>query len=220
MALFPPAMEPHSEHTYELLPCPLPPSRIHLADGLQDVHTNPRESLDALQQRDTDHASSGQLISPLEINEVPSTHAIATNCDERDEHSSPKSELDQTQSAVHWNGLPCSRLFGDIMAIALSICFHGPSITIRCPESTASLSLRHGIALGVCICFLQEQEESEWSKAVIVVTELAPSFWPVIFSGVIGNALKAYANWHLERGVSLRVISPSTVNYVPILTTI
>ncbi|KAF4905625.1 hypothetical protein CGCF415_v008222 [Colletotrichum fructicola] len=71
------------------------------------------------------------------------------------------------------------------MAIALSICF---------------------LALGVCICSLREQEESEWSGTVIVATELAPSFWPVIFSGVISNALKAYANWHLERGVPLRAL--------------
>ncbi|KAJ0345992.1 hypothetical protein KNSL1_007902 [Colletotrichum chrysophilum] len=36
-----------------------------------------------------------------------------------------------------------------------------------------------------------------------IATELAPSLWPVIFSGVIGNALKAYANWRVEKGTSL-----------------
>ncbi|KAF0324967.1 hypothetical protein GQ607_007860 [Colletotrichum asianum] len=92
------------------------------------------------------------------------------------------------------------------MAIALSICFLGSFTTIRDPQSAGNLSLRLGTALGLCICFLRGQEESEWSRAVIVVTELTPSLWPVIFSGVIGNALKAYANWHLERGVSLRAL--------------
>ncbi|KAH0430250.1 hypothetical protein CcaCcLH18_07923 [Colletotrichum camelliae] len=36
-----------------------------------------------------------------------------------------------------------------------------------------------------------------------IATELAPSLWPVVFSGVVGNALKAYANWRVEKGTSL-----------------
>ncbi|KAF5490115.1 hypothetical protein CGCS363_v012046 [Colletotrichum siamense] len=181
-------MEPDSEHAYELLRCPLPPSSIHLLDTIQDIHPNSRASPDTLQRIDTDHASSEQLTSPPDLDEDSNTHLTAIDCHEgsdRDEHSSPKSESDQTRSPVHWNGLPWSRFLGDIIAIALSLCF---------------------LALGVCICSIRGQEESEWSKKVIVATELAPSFWPVIFSGVVGNALKAYANWHLERGVPLRAL--------------
>ncbi|KAL3301197.1 hypothetical protein RB213_011654 [Colletotrichum asianum] len=193
-------MEPDSEHTYELIPCPKPLSSIHLLDRIQDIHTNSRTSLGTLQQIDTDHASSEPMVPPPDLNEDPNTHLTAIDChegSERDEHSSLKSEPDQTRSPVYWNCLPWSRFLGDIMAIARSICF---------------------LALGLCICFLRGQEESEWSRAVIVVTELTPSLWPVIFSGVIGNALKAYANWHLERGVSLRVLFPSTFNNASILT--
>jgi hypothetical protein len=40
---------------------------------------------------------------------------------------------------------------------------------------------------------------------VIQASKIAPSIWPIVFSGVLGNALRSFADWKVERGVSLLV---------------
>lgn len=35
--------------------------------------------------------------------------------------------------------------------------------------------------------------------------EIAPSIWPIVFSSVLGNALRGYADWKVERGIQLMV---------------
>ncbi|KAI8270934.1 hypothetical protein K4K58_006729 [Colletotrichum sp. SAR11_239] len=87
----------------------------------------------------------------------------------------PESRHVQDSSLINWNGLPWYRFLGDFLSMLLAICFIGwfPLLDLR---DTGNLTGS---------------------------TELAPSLWPVIFSGVIGNALKAYANWRVEKGTSL-----------------
>jgi hypothetical protein len=36
-------------------------------------------------------------------------------------------------------------------------------------------------------------------------TRIAPSLWPVLFSGVLGNAVRALADWRVEHGIDLIV---------------
>ncbi|ORY04463.1 hypothetical protein BCR34DRAFT_572675 [Clohesyomyces aquaticus] len=59
------------------------------------------------------------------------------------------------------------------------------------------------LALGICVARLEGKPESPWSSRVIQATRIAPSIWPIIFSGVLGTAIKAFADWKAERGVSL-----------------
>jgi hypothetical protein len=59
--------------------------------------------------------------------------------------------------------------------------------------------------LGAFVAHLKGQEQSAWSLRVLQVTKLAPSLWPIFFSGVLGNAVRALADWRVERGVDLMV---------------
>ena len=59
--------------------------------------------------------------------------------------------------------------------------------------------------LGVCIAALKDKPEGAWSKGVIDVTRIAPSIWPIVFSGILGNSIRTLADWQLERGISLLV---------------
>ncbi|KAK1970952.1 hypothetical protein LY78DRAFT_184471 [Colletotrichum sublineola] len=60
------------------------------------------------------------------------------------------------------------------------------------------------IALGLCMVRLKGQPESPWSRRVFEATQLAPSLWPVIFSGIVGNSLKTCASWRAEHGIQLK----------------
>ena len=59
--------------------------------------------------------------------------------------------------------------------------------------------------LGVCVADLKDKPESAWSKRVIDATRIAPSIWPIVFSGILGNSIRALADWRVERGISLLV---------------
>jgi hypothetical protein len=61
------------------------------------------------------------------------------------------------------------------------------------------------IVLGACVVNLEGEIQSGWGTRVIQATRIAPSLWPILFSGVVGNAIRAFADWRLEYGVSLMV---------------
>lgn len=52
---------------------------------------------------------------------------------------------------------------------------------------------------------LDGQPQSLWSDHVIQATKVATSLWPVMFSGLLGNAIRGFADWRVERGESLMV---------------
>ncbi|KAH7116148.1 hypothetical protein B0J11DRAFT_118506 [Dendryphion nanum] len=57
--------------------------------------------------------------------------------------------------------------------------------------------------LGACVADLNGLPQTKWSRRVIQATNIAPSLWPIIFSSVLGNAVRTVADWRVERGVSL-----------------
>jgi hypothetical protein len=61
------------------------------------------------------------------------------------------------------------------------------------------------VVLGAFVVHLKDQQESAWSIQVIQATRIAPSLWPILFSGILGNAIRALADWRVERGVDLLV---------------
>jgi hypothetical protein len=85
---------------------------------------------------------------------------------------------------VLWQGLSAWALTWELLGIVISVLF---------------------LVLGTCVAHLKGQTESEWSKHVIQATRIAPSIWPILFSGVLGNAVRRFANWRAERGIRLLV---------------
>ena len=85
---------------------------------------------------------------------------------------------------VFCQGLPAWALTWELLGVVISILF---------------------LVLGACVAHLEGQTESEWSKRVIQATRIAPSIWPILFSGVLGNAVRRFANWRAERGTRLLV---------------
>jgi hypothetical protein len=63
--------------------------------------------------------------------------------------------------------------------------------------------------LGISIIALKDKPESPWATKVIEATRIAPSLWPVLFAVVLGNAVKCYAHWKAENGVTLGVCTSS-----------
>lgn len=65
------------------------------------------------------------------------------------------------------------------------------------------------LVLGACVASLKDKPESAFSNRVVQATRIAPSIWPIVFSGMLGNAVRAFADWRVERGVELlvRVVS-------------
>jgi hypothetical protein len=61
------------------------------------------------------------------------------------------------------------------------------------------------VALGECLTSLEGKTESKWSVRVIQASEIAPLVWPIVFSGVLGSAVRAFTDYKVERGVSLMV---------------
>jgi hypothetical protein len=59
--------------------------------------------------------------------------------------------------------------------------------------------------LGACVVNLEGEFQSRWGTRVIQATRIAPSLWTIMFSGVVGNALRAFADWRLEHGIALTV---------------
>lgn len=62
--------------------------------------------------------------------------------------------------------------------------------------------------LGACVTSLAGEKETVWSIRVVQATLIAPSLWPILFSGVVGNAVRAFADWRIERGILLMVQAP------------
>ncbi|KAF9690566.1 hypothetical protein EKO04_011507 [Ascochyta lentis] len=85
-------------------------------------------------------------------------------------------------SHVFWHGLPVYALTWEFLGIVISILF---------------------LILGAFVANLRGQNETEWSKRIIQATRIAPSIWPILFSGVLGNAVRRFANWRAERGIQL-----------------
>jgi hypothetical protein len=104
-------------------------------------------------------------------------------------------------SHVYWDGHPFYALTWDVLGILVSICFLG---TLSRALHTWDIADAFTV-LGAFVAHLKGQEQSAWSLRVLQVTKLAPSLWPIFFSGVLGNAVRALADWRVERGVDLMV---------------
>jgi hypothetical protein len=59
------------------------------------------------------------------------------------------------------------------------------------------------VGLGIAVIKLKGQPESDWSDKVVSATRIAPSLFPILFSAVLGNALKVWAHFKVERGSTL-----------------
>lgn len=70
---------------------------------------------------------------------------------------------------------------------------------------TNYLNANENVALGACLTSLECETESKLSVRVLQASKVAPSVWPVVFSGVLGSAVRAFADYKVERGVSLMV---------------
>jgi hypothetical protein len=58
---------------------------------------------------------------------------------------------------------------------------------------------------GAFVASLEEKPESSLSAKVIQATQIAPSLWPILFSGVLGNIIRVIADWRAESGIPLMV---------------
>ncbi|KAF2727384.1 hypothetical protein EJ04DRAFT_479071 [Polyplosphaeria fusca] len=96
-------------------------------------------------------------------------------------HSEQEGESEPS-TTTFWRGLPSYALTSEILGIIISVCF---------------------LALGICVAQLEGKPESLWSRRVIQATLIAPSIWPILFSGVLATAIRALADWQIERGISL-----------------
>ena len=85
---------------------------------------------------------------------------------------------------VYWKGSPVYALTWELLGIVISVLF---------------------LILGALVASLQGQNESRWSKQIVQATRVAPSIWPILFSGVLGNAVRQFAHWRVERGIRLLV---------------
>jgi hypothetical protein len=124
-------------------------------------------------------------------------------------HSPSISEgpLSRSQGSVLWRGPPFTSLVWEILGVILSICFLGTS---EFPRKFAAwmiiyITTNNQKVLGAFVASLQGKFESKWSNQVVQVTKIAPSVWPVVFSGILGNAIRALADWKVERGIPLLV---------------
>ncbi|RYN65030.1 hypothetical protein AA0117_g12232 [Alternaria alternata] len=95
-------------------------------------------------------------------------------------HSVPFSE--KTKEPIYWKGNTPWALTWEFLGIVVSICF---------------------LILGAFVVHLKDQQESDWSIKVLSATRIAPTLWPIFFSGVLGNAIRALADWRVERGIDL-----------------
>jgi hypothetical protein len=60
-------------------------------------------------------------------------------------------------------------------------------------------------ALGWFVVALDGRTETEASERVVQLAGLVTTLWPILFATVVGNAIKAYANYQAERGAHLLV---------------
>ncbi|ORX97053.1 hypothetical protein BCR34DRAFT_173298 [Clohesyomyces aquaticus] len=96
----------------------------------------------------------------------------------RDKPSSSRED----SATVLWKGIPPYLLTWELLGIVLSAGF---------------------LVLGACVASLEGQPQGDWSERIIQATKLAPSVWPIVFSGVVGGAVRIFAEWRVERGIPL-----------------
>ncbi|KAH7086110.1 hypothetical protein BKA63DRAFT_560721 [Paraphoma chrysanthemicola] len=104
---------------------------------------------------------------------------------QHDNVSSPSAvepECSDNSANVQWKGLSMYLITWELLSLALCGAF---------------------LALGACVASLEGQPQTKWSNQVIQATRIAPSIWPIVFSGILANAVRAFANWRVERGISL-----------------
>jgi hypothetical protein len=102
---------------------------------------------------------------------------------------------------MHWRGNAWYALTWEVLGIAVSICFLSESKFVIY-KSIANAY----VVLGAFVVNLKDQQQSAWSIRVLQATRIAPSLWPILFSGVLGNAIRALADWRVERGVDLMTL--------------
>ncbi|KAF2819257.1 hypothetical protein CC86DRAFT_388070 [Ophiobolus disseminans] len=136
----------------------------------------------------TAHDEDAANYPEIPSGDKPSTLKGHDNVEVRALSSSASDLGDEKRSSatpVLWNGLPLYILSWDLASVVLAICF---------------------LVLGACVASLQGRPKDAWSEKVIQATRIAPSIWPIVFSGVLGSAVRALADWRVERGLSLMAL--------------
>jgi hypothetical protein len=112
---------------------------------------------------------------------------------------------------VLWKGLPFYTLVWEVLGIVH--CILDMFLRSITSKRTKYHPANDVIVLGACVASLKGKSESRWSSQVVQATKVAPSPWPIAFSGILGSALRALADWRVERGVPLlvRVVWPEAV---------
>lgn len=59
------------------------------------------------------------------------------------------------------------------------------------------------LAFGIAVIKLKGQPQSPWTDTVDEATRLVPTLFPILFSSVLGNSLKNFAHFKLERGATI-----------------
>jgi hypothetical protein len=107
-------------------------------------------------------------------------------------------KAERAHAPGYWKGNSFYALTWEDLGIVVSICFLGKL------SGESRLSLNHddlSIVLGAFVAHLKGQHRSDWSARVLQATRIALSLWPILFSGVLWNAIRAVAYWRVERGV-------------------
>jgi hypothetical protein len=171
-------------------------NRLLVRDG-QEQHIDEPTRVSASVHRT--HTNSSFVYSddggtyPLPPDETANQHSVQTG-------AGSVQYAEKVYEPVYWNGNAWYALTWEFLGIVVSICFLGKS-NVQYIRSLANMY----VVLGAFVVHLKDQQESAWSIQVIQATRIAPSLWPILFSGVLGNAIRALADWRVERGVGLLV---------------
>lgn len=151
------------------------------------------------------HETASRLLGP-QANDEPSSPEddVATNHSRNSLPATPQGDMASSDEhhgspkAFLWKGLPLSSLVWELLNVLLAVCFLGRPYFFLYKVDADTRTV-----LGTFIASLAGKPESEWTIRVVQASKIAPSIWPVVFSGILGNAVRALADWRVERGASL-----------------
>lgn len=166
---------------------------------LLESHQSPRNSSRGSQYRADADADHSVIEQDLQRN-------LALGDSLEESRRTKDSSAIDSALAAYWKGNPWHSFVWDILGFVVALCFLGTSNSVFIFSQLSRLSrLMGGLVLGVCVAKLNGKPETAWSKHVIQATKVAPSIWPILFSGLLGNAIRTFADWRAEIGVTLLV---------------
>lgn len=155
------------------------PTIRQLLGSNRSAHGNDRSTISYAPARTDDIDDHHDSIKSTPADKGPPSHSVkSVNTSDTPPDSSKH---------VLWKGLSVYAMTWEVLGIVISILF---------------------LVLGACVANLKGRTESEWSTRIIQATRIAPSIWPILFSGVLGNAVRRFANWRVEHGIPLLVRTP------------